>query len=160
MRCVGIDISKAEYSALALVVNGEPVSATVFKADKRDPEAVQIDKLYTWFTFKLKLLRPDVVAVEELAVFLNKKTIRALARREGVALLAAKRSGGIVISPSIGSSRATVLRCPANISKDAAWPLIKKMFPDFKFLPANRGGMDQGDALMHAIAAPTHLQRN
>lgn len=159
MRTVGIDISKAGYAAIALAIDEEPISASVWKGDTKDPEADQIDAFYRWVYFKLKLLRPDAVAVEELAVFLNKKTIRSLARREGVALLAARRACKVVISPSIGSSRAIVLGCNANTSKEEAWKLVRKKYPEFKFRAARSGGMDQADAAMHAVAAPTHLSR-
>lgn len=160
MRAVGVDISKKEYAALCLVVDGEPKSAPVWKANPKDSEPVQILKFFTWVIFKLRMMRPDVVAVEELAVFMNKKTIRALARREGVALLAAKFVAPIVISPSIGSSRAKVLGCSVNTSKEEAWTLVRKKYQGFDFKPSNRGGMDQADALVHAVAAPKHLEAN
>jgi Holliday junction resolvasome RuvABC endonuclease subunit len=91
-------------------------------------------------------------------VFHNKKTIRALSHHEGVALLAAKRSGAIVLNPSPSQSRAVVF-ANGRLSKDDAWVAFKKMYPDLKLLAKNSGGSDQMDAYTHALAAPTVLER-
>lgn len=160
MRSVGVDIASAGLSALALVVNGEPRSAKVWKPKSpKDSTPERIHQFHKWMTFTLGMMQPDVVAVEELAVFLNKKVIRALSRHEGAALLAAKqRSGVIVVNPPVTQARGIVFG-KGNISKDEAWEAIKKMYPDFKFLPKTSGGQDQADALVHALAAPTILER-
>ncbi len=160
MRCVGIDIAKKEYSAVALAVNGRPVAVATWKNQfAQDSEPLQITAFYNWVYMRIGLFRPDIVAVEELAVFMNKKVIRTLSRREGVAILAGKRQGAIVISPSVGSSRNIVLGIPANSSKEVAWEAVREMYPDFKFSRSNQGGMDQGDALVHALAAPVLIER-
>lgn len=160
MRSVGIDIAKVEYSALALAIDDVPVAVAKWKNNvKKDSEPEQLKKFYRFVYMYMGLFKPDVVAVEELAVFLNKKVIRTLSRREGVAILAAKRYGALVLMPSVGSSRNAVLGIPANSSKEVAWEEVRKMFPDFRFANANQGGMDQGDALTHALAAPILLER-
>lgn len=160
MRAVGIDIAKAGLSAVALAVDGVPQHAATWKhAKERDSEPVKIEGFYTWLHFQLAILKADVIAVEELAVFMSKPTIRTLSRREGVALLVAKQKGAVVLSPSIGSSRNIVLGIPANSKKEVAWEATKKMYPDFNFGRADQGGMDKADAMVHALAAPTHLER-
>lgn len=160
MRAVGIDIAKVEYSAAALAVDGRPVAVATWRNKrKQESEAVQLELFYNWLVMYMGLFKPDIVAVEELAVFMNKKVIRTLSRREGVAILAAKRHGGIVLSPSVGSSRNVTLGIPANSSKEVAWEAVRVMYPDFKFANSNQGGMDQGDALVHALAAPVLLER-
>lgn len=160
MRAVGIDTASSGYAGLALAVNGEPVKATVWRPDdKRDSDAERLLQFYKWLHFQLGLLKPDVVAVEELAVFLNKKVIRALSKREGVALLAAKqRRGVVVVNPPVTQARGIVFG-KGNLSKDDAWEAIKKMYPNFEFLAKNSGGTDQADALVHALAAPKILER-
>jgi Holliday junction resolvasome RuvABC endonuclease subunit len=159
MRSCGIDIASAGWSCVALAVNGAPVKAVVWKpGDKRDSAALKLDQQYHWFKRYLNIFKPDVIAVEELAVFMSKPTIRALARHEGVALLAAKQSGAIVLSPSVGQSRGIVLG-NGRLSKDDAWLAFKKTYPDFRLLAKNSGGSDQMDALTHALAAPTVLER-
>jgi crossover junction endodeoxyribonuclease RuvC len=159
MRSVGIDIASAGWTAVALAVNGDPVRAVAWiPTDKRDSPAVRLDNQYRWMTWILRVYKPDVIAVEELAVFMNKKVIRALARHEGVALLAAKQSGAIVLSPTTSQSRGIVLG-NGRLSKDDAWLIFKKTYPDLKLLAKRSGGSDQMDAMTHALAAPTVLER-
>jgi Holliday junction resolvasome RuvABC endonuclease subunit len=107
---------------------------------------------------------PDIVAVEQVAGFHNRKVIQVLSRFEGVALLAAKRygkkhGGVVVLNPMVGSARNAALGIPANSSKDVAFATIKQMYPDFKFGAVNRGGPDKADAMTHALAAPQLLER-
>ena len=159
MRAVGIDIGSVNWSALAVVIDGRPSYSYVWKPmDKRDSEATKIEGLYRWLKRKLFLVKPDVVAVEELAVFLNKNTIRSLSRREGVALLAAKQSGAIVLSPGISKARGIVFG-DGRLSKDDAWVWFRKLYPDLELYAKNSGGSDQMDAYTHALAAPTVLER-
>lgn len=160
MRVVGIDISKAEYCAAALVVDGQPNRVTAWKYDeKRDSEPVKLVAFEKWCLKVMWLYKPDVVAVEELAVFLNKKVIRTLSRREGIALVTAKKKANIVLHPPVTQSRSIVLGSPGNMSKDEAWKRIRVKFPEFYFGVANHGGTDKADALVHALAAPVILER-
>lgn len=159
MRSAGIDIASIGYAAIALAVDGVPVRAAVWKPpDKKDSDSERLDQFYTWLCWQLGTMKPDAVAVEELAVFLNKKVIRALGKREGVALLAAKRCGAIVVNPPVTQARGVVFG-DGTISKDKAWEAIRKMYPEFKFKKKTVGGVDQADALVHALAAPTILER-
>ena len=131
MRCAGVDVASAGYTALGLAVDGKPVRAQVWKPkDKRDSDAVRLEDQWQWMRNWLRILKPDVIAVEELAVFMNKNVIRSLARHEGVALLAAKQSGAVVIHPSVGQSRSIVFG-NGRLSKDDAWVAFRKQFPDF-----------------------------
>src|SRR3954471_21003966 len=98
MRCVGIDIAKTGWAGMALVVDGECVKSIVWRPE--NPKASAADILlqkFRWHNLWLATFAPDVVAVEELQVFQNKKVIRALSNHEGIALLSAKLSGAIVL---------------------------------------------------------------
>ncbi|HWI67256.1 MAG TPA: crossover junction endodeoxyribonuclease RuvC [Nitrospiraceae bacterium] len=160
MRCVGIDYASANYSAVGLAVNGVPTRSAVWKPeDKHDSAPTRLKKYDIWLRRWIKILSPDVVAVEELAVFQNKLTIRAMARHEGVALLAASRSGAVVIHHGVTSSRRVVFG-KGNISKDDAWVEFQNLYPDVTLLAKNVGGTDQMDAFTHALAAPTLLERH
>lgn len=159
MRSCGVDIAAAGWSAIGLAVNGVPKRAVVWKpADKRDSNAVRLDGMYAWMRMYFKIFKPDVISVEELAVFMNKNVIRSLARHEGVALLAAKRNGAIVLNPPVGQARGVVFG-DGRLSKDDAWVAFKKLYPEIKLHAKNSGGLDQMDALTHALAAPTILER-
>ena len=79
MRCVGIDVASAGYTALGLAVDGKPVRAQVWKPkDKRDSDAVRLEDQWQWMRNWLRIFKPDVIAVEELAVFMNKNVIRSI----------------------------------------------------------------------------------
>jgi hypothetical protein len=163
VRCAGIDIAKAGYSALALAIDGEPAKVFSWKyPNPKDSEPDKLDHFHKWLSFRLIVIRPDIVAVEQVAGFHNRQVVQVLSRFEGVALLAGKQYAGgsaIVLNPPVGSSRNAALGIPANSSKLLAFNTIKQMYPDFKFGAANRGGPDKGDAMTHALAAPQLLER-
>lgn len=160
MRSAGVDIAKAGYSALALAVDGEPVSVFAWKHDnKKTSEPDKLNYFYGWLVLRFAIIKPDIVAVEQVAGFHNRQVIQVLSRFEGVALLAAKRYGSIVLNPMVGSARNAALGIPANSSKEVAFAEIKRMYPDFKFGAVNQGGPDKGDAMTHALAAPQLLER-
>jgi Holliday junction resolvasome RuvABC endonuclease subunit len=160
MRTMGVDIASVGKSALALAIDLKPKRAFIWQPEHhRDSESVHLNAWRKWLLGKFIVFRPEVVAVEQLAVFLNKKTIRALSHFEGVALEAAKDYGAIVVNPTAGSSRNIVLDIPANSNKEAAWAAIKILYPNFPFGKANQGGMDKADAMVHALAATIHLER-
>ena len=159
MRCCGIDNAKTGFKAIALVVNGVPMRAHVWKpSDKLASAPVILEDSYDWLSRWIRILKPDVIAVEQLQVFQNKKVIRALGNHEGVALLAAKKSRAVVIQPGVSQSRRVVFGA-GNLSKDDAWVAFRKLFPDLTLLAKNSGGTDQMDAFTHALAAPTVLER-
>jgi Holliday junction resolvasome RuvABC endonuclease subunit len=160
MRTLGLDYAKVGFSAAALAIDKAPYRCFVWQiADKRESEPEQLLQFAAWWKRILWVTKPDLVVVEELAVFLNKNSIRTLARREGVALLVAKQSGAVVIHPPVSQSRSIVLGSPGNMSKEEAWKRIKKRYPGFDFGHANQGGMDKGDAMTHALAGATILER-
>lgn len=156
-----MDIASRGFVALCLAVDRVPILASVWKPkDQRDSDAERMNQLFDWLTFKFGILKPDIVSVERQAGFVkNHDVIRSLSKREGVALVAAKRrSGVIVLNPPVSQARGIVFGS-GNISKDEAWKEIQKMYPEFKFLRKTVGGTDQADALVHAIAAPIILER-
>lgn len=159
MRCVGVDIAKAGLSAVALAVDGEPRQARAWKpSNPRDSEPTQLLEWEQWLRARFWAYKPDIIVVEQLAVFLNKKTIRVLSHFEGIALKEAKRYGAIVVNPMIGSSRNIVLGIAANSNKETAMEVGAGYFRGFDFgRDAGRG--DKMDAMVHAMAGPTHLER-
>jgi Holliday junction resolvasome RuvABC endonuclease subunit len=160
MRILGLDYAKTGFSAAGLAVNGRPYRCFVWRVrDMRESEPAQLVQYGAWWKRILWITHPDIVVVEELAVFQNKNTIRTLARREGVALYLAKEGGAVVVHPPVSQSRAIVLGSPGNMSKEEAWKRIQRRFPDFDFGRANQGGMDKGDAMTHALAGATILER-
>lgn len=159
MRSAGVDIASAGHSAIALAVNGALIRALVWQADnKKDSEPTKLVSFAHWLDRSIWLLKPDVVAVEQVAGFHNRQVIQNLSRFEGVALYIAKRRGCIVLNPMVSQARAAI-GIPGNSKKEVAFTQIKEMFPEFDFGRANSGGMDRADAATHALAAPVLLER-
>lgn len=160
MRSAGVDVASAGFAALGLAVDGVPTYGALWKAEKNDSDPVKLEAWSRVLDAKFGLWKPQVIGVEELAVFLNKKVIRALSKMEGVALLQAKKyRGAMVVNPPVTQARAIVFKDQGVRSKEDAWQAFKKQYPDFKLPAATSGGMDIADALVHAIAAPVILER-
>jgi Holliday junction resolvasome RuvABC endonuclease subunit len=160
MRSLGLDYAKVGYSAAGLAIDKRPERCFTWRIENaKESEPEQLLQFAAWWRRILWMAKPDLVVVEELAVFHNKNTIRTLARREGVALLIAKQSSVVVIHAGVSQSRSIVLGSPGNMSKEEAWKRIRKRFPAFDFGHANQGGMDKGDAMTHALAGATILER-
>ncbi len=159
MRSSGVDIASGGFSAVALAIDGVPVGAKLWKADKKEADPDRLVKFSRFLDFQWGLWKPDIIAVEELAVFMNKKVIRALARMEGVALRQAKMRGVIVVSPPVVTARSIVFKGQGVRSKEDAFQAFRAQFPDFKLPAANQGAMDIVDAMTHALAAQQFLER-
>lgn len=159
MRVVGIDYASKSWSGLALAIDAVPRRATAFKTKlhKNASDAESLTEYEHWLTFQLGVFKPQIVAVEQLAVFQNKQVVRAMSHREAVALLVAKRKAPIVVHFTVGEARAVVFK-NGNISKDDAWDARAK-FIDFDFGHKTSGGLDKMDAMTHALAAPVLLER-
>jgi Holliday junction resolvasome RuvABC endonuclease subunit len=155
-----VDYASRGWSGLALAIDGVPRSTSAFKSKlhKNESDARLLQEYERWLVFKIRLWKPDIVAVEQLAVFQNKKTIRALSHREGVALLVAKRTTRIVVHYTTSQARSVVFR-DGSISKDDAWDAREK-YIDFNFgHKTSKGGLDRLDAMTQALAAPVLLER-
>lgn len=136
------------------------MSATTFKSEARadESDAKMLREYENWLMFKLGIIKPDIAIVEHLAVFQNKKVVRALSHREAVCLLVAKKKAPIVIHRSITQARVVVFH-NGSISKDNAWE-VRQKFIDFDFGRKTAGGTDKLDAMTLALAAATLLERS
>lgn len=161
MKSVGIDVASRGWAAIGLVIDGKLDRALAWKPpDKKASSPENLLAWHKWLRIQLFVIKPDIVAVEQIAGFQNRQVIHSLAKHEGVALLTAKMvPGAIVINPNASQSRSVVFG-KGNLSKDDAWVAFRKQFPDFPLLAKTSGGVDQMDAMVHALAAPTVLERH
>ena len=146
MKSAGIDIASAGWSAIGLLsmvfrqaafIGSQTINVTAMLLGL--DAHVQLDAMH------FKIVKPDVIAVEELAVFMNKNVIRSLARHEGVALLAAKRTGPscsiLPLARREGSIRSR------QLSKDDSWTTFRKQFtPILSCLPRTVAARPDGCA--------------
>lgn len=166
MRSAGIDVASVGWSAYSVAIDGEPHKSWVFKPNNpKDTAAQHALEKFMWLKEILWMTKPDIVAVEESNVFSHKKAIRAIARHEGISLLAAKLSGAMVVNPGVSTARSITFqgkrigKKSGSLSKDDAWTLFKQIYPNISLLAKTSGGLDQMDAYVLAIAAPTILER-
>jgi Holliday junction resolvasome RuvABC endonuclease subunit len=161
MRSCGIDIATAGYYAIALAVDGVPKYAVAQKpSDKKAGHIENMMEFHGFCVTHIWLWKPAIISVEQVAGFSNRKVIQGLSRFEGVALLAAKKTKrAIVLNPIIKQSRAVVIPGMGSANKEIFFDALRKKYSDFDFGRANAGGMDKGDAMTHALAAPILLER-
>src|SRR3954466_9767039 len=105
MKSAGIDYS-TKFGGFAIAVDGEIKSTSVWTpSSTKLSESVRLMQWYRWICGKLAFTRPDVCAIEHLAVFHNKATVRALGHFESAAIIASKR-----VVPVVFSVRTTTAR--------------------------------------------------
>lgn len=158
MKSAGIDYS-TKFGSIAIAVDGELKSTSLWtpSSDKLS-EPVRIMEWYRWACAKLAFTKPDVCAVEHLAVFQNKEVVRALGHFEAASIIAAKRVVPVVIGIRTTTARLHVFG-HGNLSKDDAWKQRKKVFGGHDFGGKTTGGTDRMDAATLALAAPVELER-
>jgi Holliday junction resolvasome RuvABC endonuclease subunit len=158
MRVLGVDPSS---TLCGLAVADRNVLQEIHYWKPADEKDSQEARLYQWFTFLddyIMNIKPDLVAFEQVQSARNMNTIRALARFEAAAIILAKDYGAIAMPVSVSTGRKIVLG-RGNIDKEDAYIELKKRYPEFTWLAKTRGGMDQSDATVMALAGPTVLER-
>lgn len=94
-----------------------------------------------------------MACVEFLKVTRNAETTRKVSHYQAASVLACKQAGLVVIEASVSQARKDALG-NGGLSKEDAFALVKKLFPDHKFKTVKRGGMDESDAIVLGIAGP------
>lgn len=121
-----------------------------------------MDRLVAWADCVRSLLafyNPDLVVVEECAPHRNPQTFRALVRFEAVASYEARRRGGVVLILHRVSEARSIVLGDGRMAKEDAFREAKRRYPDLDWLPINRGGDDQSDALVMGLAGPRLAER-
>jgi Holliday junction resolvasome RuvABC endonuclease subunit len=160
MKIAGYDPA-SQLSGHALAVDGKPVHIDTWSP--RDKQAKPVARLMdfgSWFEFWIAEHQPDMLAVEVIKVSTSHDTTRSLSRHEAVAIWIAKNAGVIILEHAVSSARKIVFG-PGNggMKKEVAFEEIKRMYPDLPWKPKTRGGMDQADAVVMALAGPALAER-
>ena len=101
------------------------IEPSVHRPDKKAGDAERLLAYYKWLRFQIYVIKPDIVAVEQISGGYSRLVVHSLSLREGVALLAAKQSRALVLNPGVSQSRAVVFGA-GNLSKDDAWVAFRK----------------------------------
>lgn len=121
----------------------------------------QVDRLVGWADAVRALLvfeQPDMVVIEECAPHRNPQTFRALIRFEAVASYEVKRAGAILLLHRVSEARSYVVG-NGTMKKEDVFYEVKRRYPDLDWKPIDKGGDDQSDALVMALAAPKLAER-
>jgi Holliday junction resolvasome RuvABC endonuclease subunit len=158
MKSAGIDYS-TKFGSIAVASDRELKTTSLWTpSSTKLSESARIMEWYRWACAKLAFIKPDVCAIEHLAVFQNKEVVRALSHFECAAIIAAKRVVPVVFSVRTTTARMHVYG-HGNMSKDEAWKRRKKAFGSYDFGQKTTGGLDKMDAATLALAAPIELER-
>lgn len=152
MKILGIDPSSS-ITGNALIDGNKILSTDNWKKNNTKSDVWNLWDYYEWQVFQIKSAKPDMAAIEFLSVSRNMNSVRVVSHYQAAAALACKANNLMVIEARVSSARKEALG-RGNMSKDEAWEAVKKMFPNHKFSAKTRGGTDEADALVIAIAAP------
>lgn len=153
MKVVGVDASSS-CTGLTIIDDGKLVESVIWKpTDKKALASDRLFEFYTWISEKLYTHRPDVCAISSTSFSRNVNTTRVLSRYEGAAIIAARLYSCDVVDVKDVEARKMVLK-RGNTSKERAYQLITKKYPDYPWLPYKKGGDDQVDSFVIAKAAP------
>jgi hypothetical protein len=156
---LGEDISSSS-TGLVLVDGEDLIEWAVWTPPKRaDTPRALLDFYWAkheWLeSCKESGLVPDISICEEPGGGgLGFRTVRSMAKFEGVAHLVNEERGIVTRTVKAGSARATVLGTKANVTKELAHIAARERFPRVSFPPNRLGGGDVIDAFIAAMAAP------
>lgn len=152
MRTLGVDPSST-LSGGAVVEKGKLKKTMIWKkSDKRSHPWNLLDWVQTcrqWCRDE----NPDMACVEALSVTRSAKTTRMIAFYQAGAVIACKLEGVTVIEARTVTARMLALG-DGGLDKEAAYAMVKKMFPKHKFRQFKFGGGDETDAVVLGLAGP------
>lgn len=152
MRTLGVDPSSSS-TGLALTVDRALVDKAVWKPPSgRRTDAERLLHYHRWFYAWLSMREVDMAVVEELAVKRGWRTVRALAHFEATTLLTLEMREIIIVQARAGQARNYVLGMNPNSSKSDVLEEVRRRWPDIRWLPKDRGGEDEADAFVLALA--------
>lgn len=153
MRVLGID-SSSSSTGLALVDGTDLIDTWIWTPKKKSAPHPQ--RIYEYFCFLEELiptLKADYASIEKLTHARNALTVRILSQYQGVSSVACTQAGLAVLEPRVLEARKYGLGHGYK-DKETVYKKVKKMYPKHKFLPFDKGGNDETDAVVLALAAP------
>ncbi len=99
-----------------------------------------------------------VAVIEFLTVSRNAKTTRVLSHYQAASVIACKQASMTVVEAGVKTARRLVLG-NGSVAKEEAYATIRKRYPDHKFKPKTRGGYDEADAVVLALAGEGLIER-
>ena len=151
---LGLDTSSTK-SGIALL-NGNKTIKTL-DLWKKDKKKEKYQNLHDWYEFVQTLFPVDLVVIEKVSKSRNLNTVRLLAYHEAAVLLAAEKWGIEILHISPMTARKQGLG-NGRLKKEAVYSMVKHKYKNKNFLEYDKGGNDQTDAVVLALAGIKHLR--
>jgi Holliday junction resolvasome RuvABC endonuclease subunit len=87
----------------------------------------------------------------------NFQSAQAVSFYQAISAVCCKLNGLIVVETRVTSARKAALG-NGGLAKDAVWEIMRKRYPEL-FAPKTRGGLDECDALVLALAGERVAER-
>lgn len=153
MKIAGIDPSSSN-TGVAIAIDSVLTRAACWKPSTKNLGAPdKLTEAFMWLMAWLLAEEPDMAVVEFLSVERNAQVTRVVSHYQAISVLACKLRGVVVIEARTTTARKHALG-KGNLSKEEAWKEMKRLHPSFQFAHANKGGYDEMDAAVLAIAGP------
>lgn len=155
MRVLGIDPSST-LCGIALVNDDQLIKTWIWEKTGSKSAAWN---LADYYDFLLDISRnkfgpvAPMACVEFLRVDRNVQAVRKISHFQAVSVLACKHAGLMVVEAHVRTARKHALG-RGDYAKDEAFKRVKKLFPDHDFRRADKGGLDESDAIVLALAGP------
>lgn len=157
MRVLGIDPSSSLCGA-ALAIDGKLEDTWIWEKNKAKSGPWNIHNYFISLQHYIIEVKPDMACVEFLSVERNAQTTRKVSHFQAASVLACKVREVMVIEARVSSARKEALG-RGDMNKDDAFQAMKKMYPSHKFKRKDKGGYDEADAAVLALAAPGLAER-
>lgn len=116
---------------------------------------------FNWLKMHVVFSHPHMAVIEMSAFSTGAKgnfqAAQAVAFYQAISAVCCKLSGLVVVETRVSSARKAALG-NGGLSKDAVWDIMKKRY-DGLFAPKTRGGLDECDALVLALAGERVAER-
>lgn len=163
MRILGIDPSSTICGNALVDTPDEIVSVRHWERDKRASHPEGIKSYFEWQGMQILKYSPHMAVIEMGAYAMgrggkgNFQALQAVSFYQSIAVLSCKLMGLVVIESRATSARAKALG-NGRLSKEEVWNLMRKRYPEL-FAPKTRGGLDECDALVLALAGERVAER-
>lgn len=167
MRVLGVDPSST-ICGMAVIEGGIWLHDTdIWRKDATKSGAWNLNNYFEWLAEHIRSLsasghESDMACVEFLSVQQNAQTTRKVSHFQAASVLACKQEGLMVVEARPSSARKEALGAGwGNRSKEDVFDEVRRRFPDHTFRPKHKdkGGMDETDAVVLALAGPGLAER-
>jgi Holliday junction resolvasome RuvABC endonuclease subunit len=163
MRVLGIDPSSTFCGNATIDTPDSIIGVEVWERDKGRSHPQGFKDYYDWQILRIMKYHPQMAVVEMGSYSMgrggkgNFQAVQAVSFYQSVACLACKNMGLVVIETRATSARKAALG-NGGLAKDKVWEIMRKRYPEL-FAPKTRGGLDECDALVLALAGERVAER-